>query len=217
MRLCLCALIVFAATCTSYGVTYEEKDGVIIIEAENTRSKPGKWQGKTAVKGFTGKGYIEFTGNKTSNGPATSPLEYVFKINKSGLYYLHMHAGREDHGQRKDHSNDCFVRVEGKFGAGPNPGNKHGNDAPLAMLQKDTKFYGGGFKQFAWFSGNHLDPGGHNNKRVAIYNFKAGQRYKLVVSGRSKYFCLNRIVFRHKDVDKKKAEDLKASETVAGK
>ncbi len=213
MRALAVSLFTLTLLSSANAAGYEEKDGLVIIEAESTKSKPGKWQGKTTIKGFTGKGYIEFTGNKPTNGPPTSPLEYVFKINKGGLYYLHMHASREDHGQRKDYSNDCFVRVEGNYEAGPNPGNKHGKDAPLAMLKKDTKFYGGSVNKFSWFSGNHLDPGGHNNKRVAVYHFKAGQRYKLVVSGRSKHFAINRILFRHKDVTKKKAEDLTLGET----
>lgn len=212
----ICLFVLFFGSVT-HAATYEEKDGVVVIEAENTRSTPGKWQGKTDIKGFTGKGYIQFTGNKPTSGPPTSPLEYVFKINKSGLYYLHMHASREDHGQRKDYSNDCYVRVEGDFGAGPKEGNKHGNDAPLAALKKDMKFYGGTPSKFSWFSGNHLDLGGHNNKRVAVYNFKAGQRYKLVVSGRSQHFCIDRIMLRHSEVDKKRAEDLKLEETVAKK
>jgi hypothetical protein len=41
-----------------------------------------------------------------------------------------------------------------------------------------------------------LDPGGKNNKRKALYNFKAGRTYTLVVSGRSNSFRLDRIVFR---------------------
>jgi len=197
--------------------TYLEKDGLVVMEAEATKSPSGRWKGSTAMSGYTGQGYIEFTGNKPMNGQPDSPLVYRFKINKAGLYYLHMHAGREDHGQRKDYSNDCYVRVEGDYGAGPNVGDKHGQDAPLAALRKDTKFYGGGFKKLAWFSGNHLDLGGHNNKRVAVYGFKAGERYTLVVSGRSKHFCVDRIVLRHSETAQKVAEDLKTPVSATAK
>lgn len=57
-------------------------------------------------------------------------------------------------------------------------------------------------------SGNRLDPGGHENKRVAIYRFKEGETYKLVVSGRSRFFKLNRIAFRLKEVAESTVRDL---------
>ncbi len=97
-------------------------------------------------------------------------------------------------------ANDCYVRVEGDYSAGPNAGNSHGDDATLSLLKSDTKFYGGNDNQFAWATGNRLDPGGDTNKRVAVYDFKAGQEYKLVVSGRSKLFKIDRLVFRHTSV-----------------
>ena len=51
-----------------------ESDGVVVIEAESSSSKPGKWAGKTDLEGFTGKGYIEYTGNKPAGGPIGSTL-----------------------------------------------------------------------------------------------------------------------------------------------
>lgn len=198
---------------------YQEQKGVVIIEAENTTSPLGKWQRKDSIRGFTGAGYLDFTGNNFLSGPPNSPLEYKFKINQTGLYFLHLHCARETQvikGEtRKDVANDCFVRVEGDYGAGPNPGDKHGKDAPLALLKKDTKFFGGKDMAFVWVSGNHLDPGGHNNKRVAVYRFKAGKTYKLVVSGRSKAYKLDRIVFRLKSVPANAAQNRGAKETLA--
>ncbi len=180
--------------------TYIETNGLVVMEAENTQSPLGLWLKKTSISGFTGSGYLDFSGNTPISGPATSPLEYKFKISQPGLYYLHLFCARETVDGRTDVANDCYVRVEGDYTAGPNPGNSHGNDAPLSMLKSDTKFYGGNHNQLVWASGNRLDPGGHTNKRVAIYNFKAGQEYKLVVSGRSQLFKVDRIVFRHESV-----------------
>ena len=34
------------------------------------------------------------------------------------------------------------------YGAGPNAGNNHADDAPLTTLQSDTKFFGGNDKAF---------------------------------------------------------------------
>ncbi len=213
MRPLVFALAWLVFITAAWAAPYEEKDGLVVMEAEFTKSNPGRWQGKTAIEGFTGKGYIEFTGNGTAGGAAKSPLVYIFKVNKPGLYFLHLRASREDHGQPNDHSNDCYVRVDGNYGAGPNPGDKHGDNAPLSVLKKDTKFFGGSVGNFNWVSGCHLDLGGHDNKRVAVYDFKAGQTYRLVVSGRSQHYALDRIVFRHTDVPAKTAEDVTLAET----
>jgi hypothetical protein len=194
---------------------YNEENGLVIMEVENTSSTLGLWQQQTQYSNYTGDGYLQFTGNSTAGGPATSPLEYRFRINRSGLYYLHLRVARDTtHGQPGDHSNDAYVRVEGNYNAGPNAGNSHGDDAPLSMLQSNTKFFGGNANSFAWASGNRLDPGGENNKRVAIYDFEAGEEYLLVVSGRSKYFSADRIVFRHIGTSVGNAQDLNAQESL---
>lgn len=186
----------------------EEIDGVVAIEVEDTTSRLGKWKKKTDLEDYSGSGYLEFTGNKPTNGPPASPLEYRFRIDRGGLYFLHLRCAREKVKGRNDLANDAYIRVEGEFGPGPNPGDKHGDDAPLAMLRKDTKFFGGDDKKFVWASGNRLDPGGHNNKRVAVYAFKPGEVYTVVVSGRSQLFKLDRLVFRHEDVAKKDAQQV---------
>lgn len=185
---------------------HREANGVVAIELEDTDSALGLWELKRTklANAFSGDGYLEFTGNSPISGKPNSPLEYTFTINKAGLYYLHLRCAKEVltiKGQKRtDIANDCYFRVEGDFGAGPNAGDKHGKDGPLSLLKSNTKFFGGADKKFEWASGNRLDPGGHNNKRVAVYNFKAGETYKLVLSGRSQFFKVDRLVFRHTDV-----------------
>ncbi|MDF1858694.1 MAG: hypothetical protein P1U87_00690 [Verrucomicrobiales bacterium] len=184
----------------------DEIDGIVLIESESTGSPLGKWKKKTDLDGFRGDAYLEFTGNSPTNGPSTSPLTFRFRISKGGLYYLHLRCAREKVGDRNDLANDGYVRLEGDLGTGPNPGDKHGADAPLEMLKKDTKFFGGNDRKFVWASGNRLDPGGHNNKRVAVYSLKAGGEYTLVLSGRSQKFKVDQILFRHEEVPAKEAE-----------
>ena len=187
---------------------YIEKDGLVVIEAENTSSDLDLWIKKDSAldNAHTGTGYLEFTGNNTSSGPAKSPLEYSFKIHTAGLYTIGLYCARETVGKRKDVANDCYISVEGKYGQGPKAGPSHGDDAPLSTLQKDTKFFGGDHNSLAWATGNRLDLGGHRNKRVAVYDFAAGETYKLVVSGRSQKYKLDRIVFRHASVEAKKSQ-----------
>ncbi|MEM9346281.1 MAG: hypothetical protein AAGB26_06675 [Planctomycetota bacterium] len=182
-----------------------ESEGVVVIEAESSRSKPGKWKGKTDLEGFTGKGYIEYTGNKPAGGPPGTTLVYFFKIEKAGTYTLHLRAHKRLEGEEPDKCNDAYVRVEGNYKASEKAGDKHGDDARLDTLRSDTKLFGGHAENWGW--AETLDLGGHNNKRNPKYVFKAGQTYALGVSGRSQRFGIDRIVFRHESVDIKKAKD----------
>lgn len=187
-------------------ILYEESNGIVIMEAENTASPLGLWIKDDSHPNFTGSGYLSFDGNEFTHGPAISPLEYTFRIHQTGLYFLQIRCAETNqtiNGEHRDDvSNDCYVRVDGDYTASPEAGNNHTDDAPLTLLQTDTKFFGGkNDGSFVWaggfqnnFQGN-LDPGGHQNKRVAIYNFKAGETYTLVVHGRSKAFKIDRFAF----------------------
>ncbi|OJJ18532.1 hypothetical protein BKI52_23250 [marine bacterium AO1-C] len=171
--------------------TYDEKDGLVIMEMENTTSDLDLWVKKTNMANYRGSGHLEFTGNSITNGPPNSPLEYKFKINTAGEYRLWLRAHKRLETDREDLSNDCYVRLAGDYTAGT--GEK---DAPLDALQKDTKLFGG--KADEWGVAIQLDlPGGI--KKEAVYTFKAGETYTLTISGRSKNFNIDRIMFYKRD------------------
>jgi hypothetical protein len=205
------------------GQTYNESGGLVIMEMESTPSPLDLWQQKTDLAGYTGSGFLQFNGNNFASGPATSPLTYRFTINQAGLYYLHLHCAKEEHDGRDDVANDCYVRVEGDYTAGPGPHTGHGDNASLALLQSDTKYFGGAIDSWKWENGQNssgnagnLDPGGESNKRIAVYDFKAGETYTLTVSGRSKFFRINRIMFRHTSVAENTAQNLSNPESSTG-
>jgi hypothetical protein len=185
------------------GADYNEANGLVIIEAENTTSDLDLWQELTSISSYTGDGFIQFNGNTVINGPADSPLSYTFKINQGGVYHLHMRVARETVDGRTDVANDGYVRVEGDYTSPVR--------TPLNTLKTDTKFYGGAHNSFVWASGNRLDR--DHEKWPAVYEFKAGKTYTLVLSGRSKLFKVDRIVFRHADVAVGTAQKLSRSET----
>jgi hypothetical protein len=214
------SLALLVSTTLSLAQTYNESGGLVVMETENTESPLGLWQKQTSLAGYSGTGYLKFLGNTYETGPPTSPLEFNFKINQAGLYYLHLHCAKETHDGRTDVANDCYVRVEGDYNAGPPPYTSHGDNASLTLLQSNTKYFGGATNAWKWENGQNssgsagnLDPGGETNKRVAVYDFKAGQTYKLVVSGRSKFFRLNRIVFRHTNTAAATAQNLATPES----
>lgn len=218
MKHTLCAF--FGAVALGFSQTYQESGGLVVMEMENTSSSLGLWEEQSSLSGYSGDGYLRFLGNTFETGPATSPQEFNFTINQAGLYYLHLHCAKETHDGRTDVANDCYVRVEGDYNAGPGPHAGHGDNASLSLLQNDTKYFGGTSNNWKWENGQNssggngnLDPGGHENKRVAVYDFKAGETYKLVVSGRSKFFRINRIVFRHTSTASNTAQNLNTPES----
>ena len=180
---------------------FQGKDGLLIIEAESTKSSKGKWKKKTTVEGFTGASHLEFTGNKPANGPAESPLKYRFTVDKDGNYQLLIRAFKRLEGEPEDRCNDCYVKLTGDFDSG--------SKAPLKMLKSDTKLYGGSHEKWVWTA--KLDD--NHKKFMPIYKFKAGEKYLLTISGRSQRFNMDRIVFKHDSVKNNKAKDPKQPES----
>ena len=175
-------------------IEYNEVNGLVIMEAEHTTSNLDKWIIKTDVADYKGSGHLEFTGNSIVNGPPNSPLQYTFQINQTAYFRILIRARKriDNHGEF-DKSNDCYIRVAGDFDPSPNAQEVNNGAASLEILKEDTKIFGG--KSDEWGKAFTLDIGGHDGKRVPVYGFKAGETYTLTVSGRSKQFNIDRIVF----------------------
>lgn len=171
-----------------------EKRGIVAMEAESTASNLKKWKKKTDVDDFSGECHLEFTGNKPENGPPDSPLKYVFKVDKGGVYQLTLRARKRLETAREDISNDCYVALEGDFDSA--------GKAPLKTLQTATKMYGGHADQWAWAT--QLDS--NHKKFPALYQLKEGETYTLTISGRSKNFNIDRILLVHEDESLRKVQ-----------
>lgn len=176
------------------------------MEAESTSSRLGKWEKKTDVADYQGECHLEFTGNKTENGPAESPLKYEFTIQKEGVYRLTIRGRKRLETKRVDISNDCYVAVKGDF--------ESGGAVPLKVLKTDTKMFGGKADGWGWTT--QLDVS--HKKYEAQYRFKAGETYELTIHGRSKNFNIDRILFVHEDVGLREAwkDNPKESKTEGG-
>lgn len=199
----MCRLILIplmAATAFSKPV-FEEKRGIVVIEAESTDSRLGDWKKKTDVKGFEGECHLEFTGNKAESGPPESPLEYHFKINKAGVYTLMLRARKRLETKREDISNDCYVALKGDFEAG--------GEAPLKVLKSDTKMFGGKADGWGWatsLDANHV-------KFPPQYRLNSGETYELTIHGRSKNFNIDRLVLFHESMNPREVQNKKLAES----
>ncbi|MEP2776377.1 MAG: hypothetical protein ABJQ29_16745 [Luteolibacter sp.] len=199
------ALALLVLPCHAADPVFLENDGILVIEAESTSSKLKKWEKKTSIEGFTGECHIEFTGNKPESGPADSPLTYKFKITKEGTYSLVIRAHKRLESERQDISNDCFVALKGDF--------ESTGKTPIKLLENDTKLFGGTAEGWGWTV--RLDDG--HKKFPAEYVLKSGETYELTVSGRSKNFNIDRIMFVHQSANEGKArKDLPAESKTEG-
>lgn len=184
---------------------YDEAAGLVVMEAENSASPLGQWVRSTSLPDYRGSAYLEFTGNTHEGGAPNSPLAYHFRINETGTYILDLRGAKRLVNGQSDLANDVYVRVIGDFTAPSDTYDIPNHHASTNMLKTDLKYYGGKIDAWEWASGDapafnstlgRIDPGGKNNKRIAAYQFKAGETYTLVVSGRSKDFRFDRVAFR---------------------
>jgi|GEM_PF-3297792 len=175
-------------------IAYEEVNGLIIMEAENTATDyTGLWGLKTDVPGYKGSGHLEFLLNETRGGSPRAPLSYTFQIHTPGSYRILLRARKRiAEGDDQDKSNDCYIRVEGNYTASDNANDEENGFAKLEILQADTKIFGGNIDN--WGKAFTLDLG-RDGKRVPLYRFEAEETYTFVMSGRSRQYNVDRIIF----------------------
>lgn len=189
-------ILTICGVCSSFAApVFQGKDGLVIMEAESTKSSLGDWKKKESIAGFTGECHFEFTGNKPASGPAQDPLVYTFTVDRDGIYSLQIRCHKRLEDEAPDKCNDCYVRLEGDFDTG--------GTTDLEILTSDTKLYGGSADGWGWTQ--KLDVG--HKKWPAVYKLKAGEVYTLTISGRSQRFNMDRIVFRHTDVKDEQARN----------
>lgn len=163
---------------------FQEKDGVVQMEAEATKLA-GNWilygddDEFEYVAGFSGKGCIRFTGNTEVSGPPDSPLSYHFHISTPGVYQVkmralkaHMETGEEDK------ANDCFLKLVGGEGW-------LGEFTKFVLLDDSYGWY--------W---NVVGEPTHHAFEAPEYSLEAGD-YELQIAGRSKNFFIDRILLFH--------------------
>lgn len=179
----------------------QEKDGYVVIEMESTTSPLGKWKkiqkgDSTFIEAASGGVHLEFTGNNPASGPPNSPLEYTFKINTAGPYHLMIRGSKRLAGAEGDKCNDCFVRVEGDYSS-PFTGAPD-KEPDYKGLSTNQKIFGGlEHPKLGWST--TLDYLGHIKKKP-LYNFKAGETYKIVFSGRAQRFNPDFFILYNRDV-----------------
>ncbi len=176
--------------------TYKEEGGVLVLEAEST-SIPEGWALSTATSGFTGSGYLQWTGEESLSDPGNGVLSYNLSILTTGTYrfkwrtrinvgndaWLRFPDAADFFGRKTDGS----VVYPGGSGKTPNP----------AGQSKE-----GWFKVYQ----NQLDQWStrastsDNDPHDVFVTFDEVGVYQMELSGRSQGFAMDRIMLSQDNV-----------------
>jgi len=108
--------------------TYEDVNGLIIIEAENLAINGTNWNVKTEFEGYTGYGYLSWDGNNNFNSPGNGLISTTLKINTPGTYRFRWHS-KVGNGSNSTEHNDSWLRF-------PDASDFYGEINPANRLKK---------------------------------------------------------------------------------
>ena len=175
---------------------YAEKNGLVVIEAENLNI-PSGWSIKSSASGFTGAGYLEWTGGDSFNTPGNGIISTTINITTAGTYLFEW-RNKVGQGTSSTDFNDSWLRfpdaqdffgrnASGNFvfpvGSGKSP-------APEGPSSDGwMKIYSSGTTNWT-FSTLTNDGSGY-----AIYvTFDQPGNYTMEISGRSDHHLIDRVV-----------------------
>ncbi len=198
-----------ATDCNAYA---EEKDGLVVIEAENL-NLPSGWEYETAVNGFTGDGYLDWQGADSFSVPGNGIIATPIKINTPGTYRFQWRS-KVGEGNNSTESNDSWLRFSdasdfyGQKGSSIVYPKGTGKTPNPAGSSSDgwLKVYSSGTTNWTWTTSTN-----DNNPHAIYVKFDAPGTYLMEISGRSKHHLIDRIVLS-KNVSN--ATDLSLTETL---
>lgn len=201
---------------------------MLVIEAEDL-TLSGSWQEATTHAGFTGTGYILWTGASQNNNPGQGVLSAALKFDTAGRYRFRF-RNRIGQGNNTTEHNDTWLRfpdAAGYYGMKTNNGQESRrypkpkcDDATfIAQIEalpsvssagcpngtsKDgwLKVYSSGATNWSW-STNTSD----NDAHPLYVEIGAPGTFELELSARADYHLLDRIVISREDVAGSVAED----------
>lgn len=182
-------LLLLTVTCTSTHADtdsrYLELDGYVHFEAENAGDS-GAWSLQSGLDGYSGTGYLEWTGSNyfAESEAGVGTIVYHIRIETAGDYEFRWRS-RIARGDSNTESNDSWVR----FATGSNVAGEH-------PLDGWTKVYMGEAGVWSW-SARTVD---QQAKPVRQY-FSQGD-HTIELSGRSNGHAIDRLaLYRYNDVN----------------
>lgn len=195
---------------------YQERNGLVVIEAENFTGETGNWVKETSSQPFTGTSYIRWNGSNNFSTPGVGVINATFTIQNPGEYRVQI-RNKVGHGSNTTESNDTWLKFPGVndfygrsgthkvypkgSGLTPNPEGASKNGW--------LKMYCHGTTNWSWNSKTN------DNDPYPVYvNFATAGEYTISLSGRSQHHCVDRIVLHRSNVTVAYATDLARNETL---
>lgn len=177
---------------------YEDKNGVVEIEAEDLRLSKG-WSIATSKKDYTGKGYIVWTGENQFKEPGSGLIEVTLKIEQEGKYKFKWRS-RVGEGDNPTECNDTWLRFT-------NAANFYGGSSKVSTVPRVYPKGSGktpeprGAGKDGWlkvYSSETLDwtwgcyTSDHETRPIFVEFDEPGE-YTIQISGRSKHHIIDAI------------------------
>ena len=184
-------------TCTS-GKLYNEKDGIVRVDIENTGATANGWTTESTLSGFEGFGYLVWTGNDNFNTPGIGIIKFSIKINSPGTYQF-VWSSRITQGTSNTEHNDSWLRIAAAtdfYGEKASTGERVYPKGTGKTPNPEGTSANGWFKVYMnrtgeWFwrsSTNDKDP--YN----VFAKFDSSGVYDIEFSGRSKFHAIDQFV-----------------------
>ena len=217
------------ADTTSAACDYRTVDDIVVMEAESL-NLTDDWETRSDESGYTGSGYIEWTGSTNYNDPSMGRIDVTFRIDTPGRYRLSWHT-RIGKGSDSTEHNDTWVKfpdaddyygLKGSDGAEirryPKPTCNDSTFMDMIRSKSEVdeatcaegsskndwmKVYSTGANDWKW-SAFTSDS---DASKIMVELDSAGV-YTLSLAARSAHNLLDRIVLYHEDADRSTATDL---------
>lgn len=180
-----------------------QNNGLLAFELEDLSYGSG-WQPEATSTGFSGAGYLRWSGNNNFANPGQGLIQITLDIQVSGKYRIQWHS-KVGHGTNSTESNDSWLRCPDAtdFYGEKNSGSRvypHGSGKTPTPngAGKDGwfKVYSSGTTDWTWNSYTS-----DNDAHAIFAEFEEAGEYLMLISGRSKDHLLDRVVVYHSSVN----------------
>jgi hypothetical protein len=199
---------------------YAEIDGLVVIDASSL-SAPGSWQKASGIAGYTGNGYLFWTGGQFFNNASNGRINIKVLIRTPGVYRFDWRV-RIGAGNENTEHNDTWLRIQADdfYGYRSN-GNTYVHPRPLCQTSaygcpagSSTdgffKIFGGNLSSWMW----RAVTSDFNDHQI-FARFDSPGIYTITIAARSSYHLIDRMIMYHTEtVSQANAQNLQHPETI---
>ncbi|MEM8891654.1 MAG: T9SS type A sorting domain-containing protein [Bacteroidota bacterium] len=180
---------------------FEEQNGLLVVEMENL-SLTESWEVAQEIPGFTGSGYIQWTGTQYFNQVGRGVIRLRIRINTPGTYVFNWRVAVANGNDQTLH-NDTWLKIKGdvfyaKKGVlflspikpRPNCNTDPNFDCPNGSSAAGFfKVFGGTVNRFSW-KAKTSDHDAHD----VVVRFDSIGTYELEINARSSFHAIDRMI-----------------------